>query len=565
MATKSIKNRSVEILLEHAGNSTDTERYVDMQIEVSICDVDDQRNWIDAGATKLGAVGGKWDRLAKRWAGNATKVVKLRFHRGQEEFAKYYFDWLSRAIKGPSGPQWNGYKRHWSLLLIGGRRSGKSHAVVAAALLLAVMMPKRIIWCISPTQEETDELETALMSIAPQAWWKRYGGGAGKNMQFRFHNGSKIMLLSGHNSNSLKRGRCDMAVYNESQKMKQKGWIQLRGAVADTGGMVLLAANPPDDETGRWIEEVYERSITGVNTVKSFQFNPSLNPFVEHQALLDMEADINDPVTYQREILGVMGLAIGDIVFHQFNSESVRPIPPDYLDVTHKFLEDNLGKRFDFLAGMDFQRNPHNPVNMFRFFTKPASDQILIWCVDEVIAEESDEYKMVEILNSTFAWSRDGKGRDYYRGDWQHDGHDRTVCGNVIDASAWWQDSAHSDGKQTDRILRKLGWKWLFKPNRTSDKNPDVVERVKVTNWLFKSQAGERRLFVLPHCVKTIYSLKNWEMKYGAPYRRSRFAHICDSFSYPLYRMFAEVRNERSSQKYQSGKKFDRKLEMAGF
>jgi hypothetical protein len=49
-----------------------------------------------------------------------------------------------------------------------------------------------------PTQEETDELEQALRSMLPRRWYTDRGGGAGKSLQFRLANGSRLMCLSGH-------------------------------------------------------------------------------------------------------------------------------------------------------------------------------------------------------------------------------------------------------------------------------------------------------------------------------------------------------------------------------
>ena len=116
--------------------------------------------------------------------------------------------------------------------------------------------------------------------------------------------------------------------------MYRADWIQLRGAIADTGGLVVLAANPPDAEIGRWIEDLHERARARKNLVELFELSAKNNPFVQYQSLADMEADLCDPITFAREVEGKM-MPIGDIVFHSWSdSESVREPPSHFIDVT---------------------------------------------------------------------------------------------------------------------------------------------------------------------------------------------------------------------------------------
>jgi hypothetical protein len=254
--TSAIK-QSVATLLEAEGD--DNRRHVDMAVSLRLCDVDSHDNgrarWRTDTDEDLIEVGGRWDRRQKRWSGAARRVRVVRVHRGQEDAARWLAEWFARAAIGPKGKHWETpmkhapsvtFRRVWSLLLLGGRRGGKSHLACVALVMLAVMTPRARVWAISPTQDETDELEQAIKSLMPRRWYKYRGGGAGKPLQFRLANGARIMCLSGHKPRSLKRGRVDFALYNEAQNMYRAGWIQLRGAIVDTGGLVVLAANPPD-------------------------------------------------------------------------------------------------------------------------------------------------------------------------------------------------------------------------------------------------------------------------------------------------------------------------------
>lgn len=72
-----------------------------------------------------------------------------------------------------------------------------------------------------------------------------------------------------------------------------------------------------------------------------------------------MEADLNDPITFAREVEGKM-MPIGDIVFHSWSdAESVRDPPAHFVDVTAEVTKRVLGKAAGYVVGMDFQRTPH--------------------------------------------------------------------------------------------------------------------------------------------------------------------------------------------------------------
>ncbi len=256
--------RSVETLLE--AEHSDNRRHVDVAASLRLCDVDQddsgRARWRTETDEELIEIGGRWDRREKRWSGEASRVRVIRVHRGQEQAGRWLAEWFARAAQGPKGKHREvpmkhapslAFRRVWSLLLLGGRRGGKSHLSCVALVMFAVLTPRARVWAISPTQEETDELEQALRGLMPRRWYRFHGGGAGKPLQFRLANGARIMCLSGHKPRSLKRGRVDFALYNEAQNMYRAGWIQLRGAIADTGGLIVLAANPPDAEIGRWI------------------------------------------------------------------------------------------------------------------------------------------------------------------------------------------------------------------------------------------------------------------------------------------------------------------------
>jgi hypothetical protein len=572
--------RSVETLLE--AEREDNRRHVDLAISLRLCDVEEDAHgnprWKVETDEELIEIGGTWDRRTKSWSDDARRVRVIRLHRGQEPAGRWLVEWLSRRALGKKGPHWaapmkhkpsEAFRRVWSLLLLGGRRGGKSHLACVALVMFAVMVPRARICAVSPTQEETDELEQAIRELMPRRWYKLRGGGAGKSLQFRLANGARILCLSGHKPRALKRGKFDLALYNEAQNMYRAGWWQLRGAIADTGGLVVLAANPPDAEIGRWIEDLYERARAKKNFVELFEISPELNPWVERQALKDFEADANDPIAYAREIEGKM-TPIGDIVFHSWSSENIQDPPEHYIDVTAEVTKRVLGRAAGYVVGMDFQRDPHNAAAVLKFFRDPEAPdptRIIPWVVDEVVLDDSDEYQLLDALEAKQRWQRGGAREGQgYRG-WIEPDDDKATpvhCAVVMDASAWWQDSAHAKGKQSDRILASRRWTHLYRPQPPYEDgtprraNPDVVERCKVTNAQLMNANRVRRMFVASSCPRTVRGMKNWPNKNGAPDRRSVFAHVCDAVSYPIFRFFGKPKTKKEGVRYQPLNRFQR-------
>jgi hypothetical protein len=611
-------SRSVEILREHAAASSS--KHVDLCISLRVCDVDTDGPdpvWLDETDEELVRIGGRWDRRKKKWIGDAKdELVVIRVPRGsdQEQPARWLAEWFRRYATGPKGAHWDSpatipgrldgvrwgrklkarisieFRRVWTLMLVGGRRGGKSHLAVVALIMMMVLTPRAREWAISPTQVETDELEQAFRELVPTHWYTERLGGAGKDLQFKLVNGSRLLFLSGFKPRSLKRGRCDMALLNEAQNMYRATWRQLRGAIADRAGLVLLACNPPDEKIGRWIDELADQiratraaHVMGAprrqREVKAEMFHHTgkANPFVTEEALADMRAEVDD-ITAAREIDGELGIPIGDVVFHAWSPDNIRAVPDHFVDITAEVTKREFGRAAGFVVGMDFQRQPHEAAGVFKFFRDPDApdpNEIIPWLVDGVLAPDANEEQLLDSLERMPRWSRDGRDpAKCYRGWIEPDDSpdDPAHCAVVMDASAWWQDSEHQKGKRSDKILQSRRWTFLYKPQKDSNANPVVAERCKVTNSRLKQAdtppspehpegiPGRRRAFVCPHVLEFIRALAQWENNptTGQPSRDSEKAHAGDAFSYVIYRFFGIPGQRRRKLEYRGVGRFDR-------
>ena len=549
-------------------------RYIDLAIRVCLADVErdasDRPRWKAGSDEQLVRVGGRWDRRRKRWSRTqrASQVLTLRFHRGQEAAARWFAEWLTRFARN----DWRGVERVWSVLLIGGRRSGKTHVSCAVMVVFAVLNPRARLWAISPTLETGDELDNAFRELLPRRWYTRRQAKTGRATTYRLANGSVIQLRSGVKPERLKAGRVDLALLNEAQEIDEAAYLKLRPAIADRGGLVLLAANPPDRPSGRWVEEHYVRAKNGEADARVFVLDPRKNPFVNYEALLSIAKE-SDEKTFQRDVLGLFA-PIGDTVFHAWEDEEHWIDPPSHLvDVTAEVTKRELGRAAADIVGMDFQRIPAMVGVAMRFFRDPTDPDRteLLWVVDEAVVEEADENDLIDALEGIPRW-RHGDGApqrrdraDTYRG-WPEPGETEAAhAACVIDASGFYQDGAHTQGRTSDRYLKARRWAQLYKPQKDSDRNPAIVERMKAGNALLKAAGGRRRLFVARHCVRVAEAMRLYENKNGIPNRRSQYAHIVDAVTYVVYRFAGRPKVMGPRLEYRSvGPRFDRREFLGG-
>ncbi|MFH0902757.1 MAG: hypothetical protein V2A73_19170 [Pseudomonadota bacterium] len=522
-----MSRQSLERLVEERLDEQDGKgaRYVDLALAVRAMGSEEL----------LLAVGGKWDRKSRRFVGRAERVVTIHVHPGQVPVLRWFSRWLRGYHSGRRDPDCD---RVWAVLLAGGRRGGKTYCAVLCAAAFAVATSSSILWAVSPAQPETDELRQTLEVMLPSSWyawneeWQTY----------RLVNGSVLRLRSGYRPRSLKHGRIDIAFINEPQNQPERVYYLLRPATADSGGLVILAANPPEEAIGQWVEDFYDEAKAGKRPARVFDLDPTLNPIPASESLQDLEREV-DKDTYDREIRGVFGIK-HDRVWYAFSGSRVGHIleagidPRDRStaipDVTARFVKQRIGSvDAEVIVSADFQRSPHMVALIWRAFedpTDPGGDPLL-WVVDEVVLEQADENDLIDALE---ARGLDGK---------------KTVV--IADASGDWQDADRTKGRGSFDIFRQRGWRWIYPPDAHAKRNPDVLESIRIGNARLKTADGKMHVFIAPCCLALVRAMKRWRFKGGRPHKRSEHAHISDAFRYPLHRFYPRRRRASTRVDYQ--------------
>ncbi|HEU02884.1 hypothetical protein LCGC14_1116790 [marine sediment metagenome] len=485
--------------LREGGRSS--QRLVDLAVEFV-----DERD-----LSVLFTCGGRWDRKLKRWAeAPARSVLQVRVHPGQIETVLWFREWLAAYMTGDDLAV-----AIYSILLLGGTRSGKTWLALRLMVAFAVAVPDARVWAVQEVEvERADELEVELDELLPDAWFTKAGN------KYKCANGTTITIRSAKYPQKLKRGRCDFAILNEGQNVSEDAHTRLRERTSDTGGLVVVAANPPnDDPIGEWIGEFAEACKAGRRKhALCFRFVYSDNTHVKQEQIAALEAE-TDPRTFAIEVKGEV-LPPSNAVMHAFSRiENIDEVP-EIGDVTAAFLARcALGKGATHFVGLDFQRSPHMAGVVGRAFRNPADvDKPLIYWHDEVIVDLGDEHDLSDGLYEL--------------------GLDPATTVLICDASGDWQDADRTKGGSSFETLRKNGWRRIFRPDRKAKTNPPLHERFKNDNRLFHAQDGSHIVRIDPRCEKLIECCKKWRRRGGKPDRRSEHAHIGDSMSYANFRLY---------------------------
>jgi len=459
--------------------------------------------------------GGVWDRMHRRWATDRrpARASVVEFSPAQFDAARWFADWLDARLLGIA-PREPVYAVH----CYGGRRAGKSWVSSVWGGTYAVAVPGSIVWAVCPSEKGTAELQDVLQEYLPEGAYEWRADAA----EFRLVNGSIIKCRGGYGRSQAKEGRIDFVVLNEAQLAKRKLYQNLRGGLADSAGLAVLAYNPPDSVEAEWLEKAWQDVQAGKLPARSFFIDNRKNPHIEQEALEALAGEM-DERDFLREIRGIMGLPYADTVFDKFVREyNVGPVPEGWTDVTEQYIGEVLDLR-DFarpvVLGQDFDKLPHLATSAIKLFCPPGGDVARPhpWVIDEftVQGEESD---VVE---------------------WMLERYPPEQCLLVADASGNWQDVRRS-GLHSIDFFKEAGYRCV-PPARGRLANPHIKARLSTTKALLCNARKERRLHILPGCTKVIDSFAKWERKNGVAYRQSKFAHINDAVTYPLYWLFGRI------------------------
>jgi len=521
--------RTIDRRLRQAGQRDEAE-FLDIRLDL----VDEDTDRV------ICSEGGRWDARERAYSGAARRRAVIKLHRGQLPGARWLRSWMAahrvRRAAPPAPPDFDlvgtiddagpppDPAAAYSCLFAGGRRAGKTHLGVAACVLYAVAFPDSLVWIVCPNEKDFEEVYDYLGSQLPSEWIKKELGAPWWRIELA--NGSRIVLRSAYDPVALKKGRVDFALINEGQRCKEKAFITVRAAVSDRGGCVIVAANPPDTGDEPWVGDFAADVLAGRRLAHYVEFNPLLNPHIDRNALLALAREY-DARTFEIEVLGRFLGRQDAVIYNWIRAENERPVPVlgDCTGAYTKLREDRVFRQ---VVSCDIQTEPYIAATVWRFFGTPTDDEVLSWCVDEIVLEGGDEEDICEEL--------------YARGYMPDD----TLI--VCDASGKWQHSRRRaadqpppewTGKGSFDLFHQAGYRFVVPPDRRMRRNPDVVERCRAFCARVSNYHGDRRLFIDTNvCPQTARGIRRWSSVHGKPSRTQYEAHIGDAATYFAWRFF---------------------------
>lgn len=482
------------------------------------------------GETLLYA-GGRWDRLERRFAGDAERVAVVRMEESQVEFARWFAGFLADYREGRP--------RDVCLALCAGdRRGGKTFCTFLCLVAALVDVPltragtPTIGWAISRTFRQRDELEQVMAAYVPAELYRHVRA---PEHRFVFHHGGYLKNLSADDPESIKQGRVDFLLYNEAQLVSPRAIKHGLYGTADVGGLCVMAANPPSGPGGDWLRDLKDgidddpelRPIT-----RFFGFSSKQNTKIDQPARarvvtvarrIDPEmAEVDAEGTWKRW---------GDLAYPGWDRRSlergglVGDPPPDAADVTWQATRRELGEAFAYVVGADFQRRPQAAAVMKVY--QVGAEQVY-WFVDECGVKGTEVELSTEMLGAPHAYSPLASAE---RGAvW------------VADCSGSWQGSERIRGRTSFALLEAEGWRVLPAevvrvPGRSDHpKNPDVAQRLGLVLRLMNA----RRVRVSPSCEWLVESFAKCQLRRTDSGRRvpvGQYSHVTDAACYAVWRL----------------------------
>jgi hypothetical protein len=487
------------------------------------------------GETLLDA-GGRWDRLDRRFVERDLERMEyavVEMEESQVEFTRWFAGFLRDYREGRP--------RDVRLALAAGdRRGGKTFdlfIVVVAAMLdvpLTAAGTPTVGWAISRTFRQRDELDQLMAAYVPEGY---YHHRRAPEHRFEFPHGSYLRNLSADDPESSKQGRVDFLFYNEPQLMSPRAVKNGLYGTADTGGVCVMAANPPSRPQDEWLldlkeaieEDPYFKPIT-----RFFNFSSRDNTKIDQpaRAAVARIAEKIDPDMADVDAEGVWR-RWGDLAYPAWNGRDADKggmvgDPPDGAqDVTYQVTRRELGEPHAHVIGGDFQRRPQAAA-VARVLLVPGVADPIYWFVDEVGVKGTEVELSTELMGAPHSYvpaANDPRGAVW-----------------VGDCSGSWQGAERIRGRTSFSLLEAEGWRIhpaevVRVPGRSDHpKNPEVAQRLGLMMRLMS--AG--RVRVSPACEWLRESFAKCVLRKAEVGRRvptGRYSHVTDAASYAVWRL----------------------------
>lgn len=226
-----------------------------------------------------------------------------------------------------------GKRAYHRLILIAGRRGGKTRAASIAAVEEATI-PNTIGWCCAPTNPKLHRyVIPAVQELIPADWVQSWNS---EFLDLRLKNGSLIHFQTLEDPDQGRGQGLNWIWIDEICELTEKHWNVVSPSLVDRKGVAFFSTSPRSYD---WVyDNFYKKAEDGMPGYWACRYASSENPKISAEELADAKATMSDTM-YRQEFEAdfviftgaVYGGAIDGQVLRKF--EEIKAIIPEWPEI----------------------------------------------------------------------------------------------------------------------------------------------------------------------------------------------------------------------------------------
>lgn len=283
----------------------------------------------------------------------------LKFNPYQDSFWKARRKRICRSCKieydsppAPVCPQCGqkGIRNYHRLLLLAGRRGGKTKAASIAAAEEA-SIPNTIGWCCAPTAPKLHRyVIPAMQELIPKEWVASWSS---EYSDLRLKNGSLIHFQTLEDPDQGRGQGLDWVWVDEACELSIDHWHVLRPSLTERRGGAFFSSSPRSYD---WVyNEFFKRAEDGVPGYWACRYKTSENPKISSEEIAEARATMPESMfrqEYEADFVIFEGAVYGGLVDSQVlhHPEDIRAFIPEWDPGKYNF---NVSAARQTIVGID--------------------------------------------------------------------------------------------------------------------------------------------------------------------------------------------------------------------
>lgn len=223
-----------------------------------------------------------------------------------------------------------GLRKFSRLLLLAGRRGGKTRAASIAAVEEACI-PNSVVWCAAPTVPKLHRyVLPALQELIPSQWVKSWNA---EFMDLRLKNGSLVHLQTLEDPDQGRGQGLDAVWVDEVAELTLQHWEVLRPSLTERRGVAIFSSSPRGYD---WVHDnFYKPAEDGIPGYWACRYTTMDNPIISKDEVADAQATMSAEMFAQEflaDFVVFQGAVYGGAIESQIlrDTDAIRKVLPEW-------------------------------------------------------------------------------------------------------------------------------------------------------------------------------------------------------------------------------------------